>query len=337
MQTITRRNAMKSILAFQVASATSLAGAQSFITQTPLKQRAQVKLASKLRIVIPANEGGGWDQTGRALGNALISSGGVDLIEYENKGGKGGILGLDYYAQKYQSDANTIIIGGMVMVGAVALNRPAIDMSILAPIARLTSDYLVIVVAANSPIKSVSDLANAMKADIKAVPVAGGSAGGVDHIFAGAFARNSGANPEELVYIPNAGGVEVITSVLNGKAVVGISGLSEFSAQLAGGQLRAIGVSSRRAFAGIASIREQGGQLEMANWRGVFTGKGVSNERQSMIVEAVRQATAHESWKNVLKQNRWDSSWLSGRPFAEQIDFDTTTARVMVHLLKLKA
>jgi len=337
MQIITRRNAMKSILVYQVASATGLAGAQSFITQAPLKQRAPVKLTSKLRIVIPANEGGGWDQTGRALGNALISSGGVDLVEYENKGGKGGIVGLDYYAQKYQADANTIIIGGMVMVGAVALNKPSIDMSILAPIARLTSDYLVIVVAATSPIKTLNDLSNAMKADIKSVPIAGGSAGGVDHIFAGAIARNSGANPEDLVYLPHAGGVEVVTSILSGKSAVGISGLSEFSAQLSGGQLRAIGVSSRRTFAGIPSIREQGGQLEMANWRGVFTGKGVSKERQAMMVEAIRQAISHETWKNVLKQNRWDSSWMSGHQFNEQIEFDTTTARVMVHLLKLKA
>jgi putative tricarboxylic transport membrane protein len=106
---------------------------------------------------------------------------------------------------------------------------------------------------------------------------------------------------------------------------------------LAGGQLRAIGVSSRKASFGIPSIRDQGMQLDMANWRGVFTGKAVPAERQVAMVEAVRQATAHDSWKVVLKQNRWDASWLTGKDFAEQIDFDLTTARVMVHLLKLKA
>jgi putative tricarboxylic transport membrane protein len=54
------------------------------------------------------------------------------------------------------------------------------------------------------------------------------------------------------------------------------------------------------------------------------------------MVEAVRLATSHESWQKVLKQNRWESSWLSGPNLDSFIDFDLTTSRVMVHLLKLK-
>jgi len=118
---------------------------------------------------------------------------------------------------------------------------------------------------------------------------------------------------------------------------VGISGYSEFSAQLAGGQLRAIGVSSRKASFGIPAIRDQGVQLDMANWRGVFTGKGVPAERKAAMVEAVRLATLTDSWKATLKQNRWEAAWLTGKDFSELIDMDLTTARVMGHLLKLKA
>lgn len=301
------------------------------------KPKAGSKLAAKLRIVIPANAGGGWDQTGRALGTAMISAGVVDEVEYENKGGKGGTLGLAHYAEKYSADANTLIMGGTVMVGAVALLKPAIDLTAILPVARLTSDYLVMVVAANSPIKSASDLSASMKANLKSVAIAGGSAGGVDHIFAGVFARAAGANPEELNYLPFASGVDVVSAVLAGKAAVGISGYSEFAAQLAGGQLRAIGVSSRKASFGIPAIRDQGVQVEMSNWRAVFTGKGVSLERQAEMVEAVRLATLHDSWKATLKQNHWDASWMTGKDLNNQIDLDLTTARVMVHLLKLKA
>lgn len=301
------------------------------------KPKSANKLAGKLRIVIPANPGGGWDQTGRALGTAMISAGVVDEVEFENKGGKGGTLGLAHYAEKYNADANTLIVGGTVMVGAVALQRPAVDLSAIQPVARLTSDYLVMVVAANSPIKSVADLSASMKANLKAVAIAGGSAGGVDHIFAGVFARAAGANPEDLNYQPFASGVDVVSALLAGKATVGISGYSEFSAQLAGGQLRAIGVSSRKPSFGIPAIREQGVQAEMSNWRAVFTGKGVSAGRQAEMVEAVRLATQHDAWKATLKQNHWDASWMSGKDLINLIDLDLTTARVMVHLLKLKA
>lgn len=340
MLNIKRRNVLGGI-----AMATLGATAAPLWAQTTSSAKAAVagkgkpaaKLANKLRIVIPANAGGGWDQTGRALGAALLGAGVADDIEYENKGGKGGTLGLAHYAEKYSNDPNTLLMGGMVMVGAVALQKPAVDMSRVQPIARLTSDYLVVVVDANSPIRTASDLAARIRANPKEVPIAGGSAGGVDHVFAGVFMRGSRSKPEELVYLPFAGGAEVVQAVLGGKAVAGISGYSEFSEQLASGKLRAIGVSSKRPVFGIPAIREQGVDVDMANWRGVFTGQGVSAARQAEMVEAVKAATNHESWQKTLKQNRWESSWLSGPGFNSFIDVDLTTSRVMVHLLKLKA
>ncbi len=320
-----------------VGSATPLWAQVARPGSAPAKARLVTRLAPKLRIVIPANVGGGWDQTGRALGTALVGAGATDEVEYENKGGKGGTLGLAYYAEKYNNEPDTLLMGGMVMVGAIALQKPAVDLGRISPIARLTSDYLVVVVAANSPILNISDLAERMRANPRDVPIAGGSAGGVDHMFAGVFARGSRGKPEDLVYLPFAGGAEVVQSVLSGKALVGISGYSEFSEQLASGKLRAIGVSSKRAVFDIPAIREQGVDVEMANWRAVFTGQGVAAARQTEMVEVVQAAIAHESWQKTLRQNHWNSSWLAGPGLASFIDFDLTTSRVMVHLLKLKA
>ncbi|TXT41658.1 MAG: hypothetical protein FD135_62 [Comamonadaceae bacterium] len=336
MKNLQRRHLLASLATATLTGVVPGAWGQSGKPIKPAEAN-KFKLTSKLRIVIPANSGGGWDQTGRALGTSMISAGVVDEVEYENKGGKGGTLGLAYYAEKYNDDPNALLIGGMVMVGAVALQKPAVDLSAIQPIARLTSDYLVMVVPGNSPIRTVADVSARMKSNLKSVSVAGGSSGGVDHIFAGAFARAAGANPEDLVYLPFASGPEVVTALLAGKATVGLSGYSEFSSQLAGGQLRAIGVSSRKASFGIPAIRDQGIPLDMANWRGVLTGKGVSTERQAAMVEAVRLASLHDSWKATLKQNRWVAAWATGKDLKESMDLDLTTTRVMVHLLKLKS
>lgn len=306
---------------------------------TPQQQQPHAratKLASTLRIVIPANPGGGWDQTGRALGAALVAVGAADQIEYENIGGKGGTIGLAKYAEKYGNDANTLMMGGMVMVGAVALQKPAVDLSHIQPLARLTSDYLVAAVAANSPIKNTKDLADAMRANLRTLPVAGGSAGGVDHIFAGVLARASKAHPEDLAYKPFASGTEVVDALVAGNAAVGLSGYSEFSDAIAAGKLRPIGVSARRSAFGLPAFREQGLDATMANWRGVFTGKGVPAARAAEMLAAVEAATGHESWQRTLKQNRWEPSWLTGKDLSEFMELDLTTARVMVYLLKLK-
>ncbi len=336
---INRRNAMaqSALAAMAWATLGTSAWAQTTTTATRLAPPKAPKLASTLRIVIPANPGGGWDQTGRALGAALTASGATDQVEYENIGGKGGTIGLAKYVEKNGNDTNTLFMGGMVMVGAVALQKPAVDMTHIQPLARLTSDYLVAAVATNSPIKNTKDLTEAMRTDLRAMSVAGGSAGGVDHMFAGVLARAAKAKPEDLVYKPFAGGAEVVDALVTGTASLGLSGYSEFSEALASGKLRAIGVSSRRSVFGLPAFREQGLDATMANWRGVFTGKGVPAARTAEMLAAVEAATAHESWVRTLKQNRWEPSWLAGKDLAEFIELDLTTARVMVYLLKLKA
>jgi putative tricarboxylic transport membrane protein len=278
---------------------------------------AAQRVATSLRIVIPANAGGGWDQTGRALGAALVASGAAERVEYENVGGKGGTIGLAQFVQRHGSDPDALLIGGMVMVGAVALQKPAVNMSHVQPLARLTSDYLVVAVPADSPIRNAKDLVAALRSDLAHQSFAGGSAGGVDHMFAGLLTRAAKAAPEQLVYKPFPGGAQVVEA-------------------LAGGKLRAIGVSSRRSLFGLPSFREQGLDADMANWRAVFTGKQVGAARAQALLGAVEQATQHESWQRALRQNRWESSWQAGRDFSGFLELEHTTASVMTYLLKLK-
>src|SRR4051812_35019569 len=99
-----------------------------------------------LRIVIPANPGGGWDQTGRALGTALQTTKLVERIQYENIGGKAGTIGLTQFVERYNGTPNTLLVAGMVMLGGIALQRPAVDLTRVNALAELTSDYMVVAV-----------------------------------------------------------------------------------------------------------------------------------------------------------------------------------------------
>jgi len=84
-------------------------------------------------------------------------------------------------------------------------------------------------------------------------------------------------------------------------------------------------------------VREQGIDTEMANWRGVFTGRQVPAQRQAQMVEALRTATVHASWQGALQQNRWQSSWLAGADLASFLETERSVAEVMVYMLRLKA
>ena len=111
-----------------------------------------------LKILVPAAPGGGWDQTGRALQAALQSGDIVKKVTVDNKGGAAGTIGLAQFVISSKGDPNAVMIGGMVMVGGIIINKSPVNLSQVTPIARLTSEYEVIVVPAKSQVKSLKDL-----------------------------------------------------------------------------------------------------------------------------------------------------------------------------------
>src|SRR5215218_2503337 len=183
----------------------------------------------ELKLMAPAAPGGGWDQTARSMQQALVAAGVARIAQFVN-GAKG--------------DGNQLMVNGFVMVGALAMNKSPVTLEQVTPIARLTEEIQVIVVPANSPIKTAQELAAAVKADIAKVTFAGGSAGGVDHVMAALFAGAIGADAKKVNYIPFSGGGESLAAILGGKVTAGVSGLSEYDGQIKSGKLRALGVTS---------------------------------------------------------------------------------------------
>ena len=237
--------------------------------------------------------------------------GAADQVEYENIGGKGGTIGLAKYAEKYGSDANTLLMGGMVMVGRRGPAKPAVDMGHIQPLARLTSDYLIAAVPAASSIKTGKDLANAMRTDLAALPVAGGSAGAWTTSTPACWPARPRPSPRRwcTALCQRARGGGFAAQRRRSRGPVGLQRI----------QRRAgLGQAAGRGRIGPAQclwhprLQDQGIDAVMANWRGVFTGKDVSPARTAELLAAVEQATHHESWLQTLKQNRWEASWLSG-------------------------
>jgi putative tricarboxylic transport membrane protein len=157
---------------------------------------AQAKpLIANLNMFVPAAPGGGWDGTARAIERAAKAAGLVGNMQFENVGGAGGMVGLPRYVNPRKGQGNSLMVGGSVMIGAGIANKSPITIKDVTPIARLTEEAGVIVVPANGTLKTWKDLAAAIKANPKAVSVAGGSAGGTDHLILGMLIKALGKNP----------------------------------------------------------------------------------------------------------------------------------------------
>ena len=284
---------------------------------------------SDLKITAPASPGGGWDQTARSMQAALMQSGIARSVQVVNVTGAGGMVGLAQFVNGAKGDATQLMVNGLVMVGAILTNRSPITLDALTPIARITGEYLVIVVPANSPLKSARDLAEAVKADPAKVRWAGGSAGGVDHIAAALFAKAAGADPKKINYIPFSGGGEALAAVLGGRVTAGISGYGEFEGQIKAGKLRVLGVTSPQRLGEVdaPTLKESGVDLEIANWRSVFGPPGLSAEGRTALAATVDRMVKSKEWAEILKQKGWDDAYLPADAFAEFLRREQTVVR----------
>lgn len=148
-------------------------------------------------------------------------------VQVNNVAGAGGTVGLAQFVSLAADDPSQLIVGGYVMVGAILTNGSPVSMADVTPIARLTDEADAIVVPVDSPIKTIKDLVEMMKADPGAVNWAGGSAGGVDHITVGLLAKAAGVDPIKINYVAFSGGGEALAAILGNQVSAGISGVGE--------------------------------------------------------------------------------------------------------------
>lgn len=275
---------------------------------------------TQVSIIVPADPGGGWDQTGRAMSQTLTAQSIVSSAPVTNVPGAGGTVGLAQLANA--SDPNTLMVTGLVMVGSVETNASKVRLEDTTPIARLTEDALVIVVPKSSPYKTLKALVSDIVKNGQKVTVTGGSAGGADQILAGLILAEAGLKgievAKQLNYVPNSGGGEATALVLGNKVSAAISGASEFAQSIKAGDMRALAVSSAKPIATlpkVPTVTESGYDVVLTNWRGVVAPGSISAAQRAALVKLVTRLDGSSAWKKQLSTQGWSDAFLSGKDF----------------------
>jgi len=163
-----------------------------------------------LEIIAPANTGGGYDQQARALQQDLNLASGVQVM---NVPGAAGTIGLSQFVTAKKRNPS-LIIGGLGMIGAILTNKAPVTLDQVTPLARLTGEYQPLVVAANSPIKSLQDLIDKFKADPGSVSWDGFSIGSPDQILSALVIKAAGGDVRKMNYIASRAGGELMAALL---------------------------------------------------------------------------------------------------------------------------
>ena len=287
--------------------------------------------ATAIKMMLPANPGGGWDTTGRALGKALQDAGVASSVTYDNKGGAAGAIGLAQFVNGNKADPNAMMVMGAVMLGGIITGKPPVNLSQATPLARLTSEYNVFVLPANSPYKNMAEVVAQLKKDPGSIKWGGGSRGSTEHIAAAMIAREVGVDPAKINYVAFRGGGEAISAILGGNVTVGGSGFSEFAEYISTGKMKPIGVTSAQRLKGAASsiptLKEQGINVEIGNWRGVYGAPGISKAQRDELIAQIEKATKSKAWAEALQKNDWTAAWLGGDAFAKFVDDEFASLR----------
>jgi putative tricarboxylic transport membrane protein len=270
-----------------------------------------------LKMLIPANPGGGWDTTGRALGKAIVDAKAADAVQYTNKGGAGGIIGLAQFTTSTRRDPNAMMVMGAVMLGGIIMGEPPVRLQGCTPLARLTSEYNVFAVPAHSRFATMSEVMAQLKKDAGSIKWGGGSRGSTEHIAACLLARSAGVDPRKINYVAFRGGGEASAAVLADDVTVGGSGYGEFADSILAGKMRALGVTSasRLANVPVPTLKEQGWNVVIRNWRGVYGAPGISAGERARLADIVTRATRTRAWRQALEANYWAPELLTGPDF----------------------
>ncbi len=317
-RTTARRSAFVSAIAASALVLTACSAPGSGTSTPPVDQGIK-----KLSIIVPADPGGGWDQTGRALQRDLQQTNLISSASVVNIGGAGGTNGLAKLATERNPD--TLMVMGYVMVGAVETNKAVNRLEATTPIARLTEEAEIVVVPAASPYKTIGDLIADIRAKGKAVAITGGSAGGVDHILAGMILKDAGIGPDHLNYIPYSGGGQSLAALLGNKVAAGISGVGEYAEQVKAGKLRALAVSGlvpAKQVPEVKTLKDQGVDVVLTNWRGVVAPGSIDKAQAARLTKLVTALHETSNWQQTLATNNWGDAFLAGDQFAAFLNQD---------------
>jgi putative tricarboxylic transport membrane protein len=275
--------------------------------------------AEPIKMMVPANPGGGWDTTGRSVLAALAADGiHTAGAQVANKGGAAGTIGLAEFVNTMKGNDHALLVMGVIMVGGILTNKTPVTLEQVTPLVRLTIEYNAIAVPPTSPLKTVKDFVDALKADPGKVAVGGGSAGGVDHITLALIGKAAGIPATRLNYVPYQGGGEMIAAVAGGKLTAAISGVSEFKQYVDGGRLRLLAVTSEKRIAGhdVPTLRESGVEVVIGNWRGLVGPPGMSAAGRANMLALLDRMHKGKAWPETLSKQGWDDAYLAGDAFA---------------------
>lgn len=278
-----------------------------------------------LTFVVGYAAGGPFDVLTRRVAKEFSAQTGRTVI-VENKPGAGGTIAAEY-VMRAKPDSQVLYIAASPSVTvsphilAVAKNFNPKE---LTPVAMISEYPNVLIVPANSPFKTVSDLVAKGKAEPNAINYASAGFGTSNHLAVELMQVATGA---KYLHVPYKGSGPAMIEMLAGRNDFMFIDSSAVAPQVAAGKIRALAVTSAKrntiSLPDIPTMEESGiKNSTMSIWVGVLGPKGMSAQRTKDLEKAFMQTMKNPELVQVIQQGGHDVLGTGSADLKNRIDAD---------------
>ncbi len=300
---------------FRLVSA--LSGALLTVLLAPAVGAQTWKPTRPVAFMVGAAPGGSLDLTARVLQRIWDEDRMVGApIVVVNKPGAGNGIAWSYLNER-GADGHAIAIGTTNLVSNPVIGSHSIGHRDITPLALLFDDYFILLVRADSPLKSMAEVRQRLGRDPAALSIGfGPGLGSGSHTAAAVALKAMDVDVTKGRFVAFKSAGEAITAMLGGDIDI-VSGTAVNAPPfLAAGRARAIGLIAPQRLGGVLAnvptLQEQGVNALFTNWRAVIGPKGMRKEHIAYWEQALSAATSSEAWKKDLARNFWRSNSLTG-------------------------
>ncbi|WP_370330863.1 tripartite tricarboxylate transporter substrate binding protein [Mycolicibacterium hippocampi] len=277
-----------------------------------------------------ANPGSGFDVTIRAVVEALEEEHLVDVpLPVQNRPGAIGGVFLAEMVERYRGDDDQVSVTSLAMMMNELRGASEYGYTDVTMIARLMTEYFVVVTGPDSPFANLGDVMAAIRSELDGVAV---GAATDDEAPFDLLVSAAGGDPSSIDYVSLEGGADQSAALLNGDVDVAIAGVSELVTQLRSGALTTLGVLSEERLPGLdaPTAREQGLDVTLSNWRGLYGPPDMPDVAVGYWQAVLAEMVESQTWKQIAERNQFTTTFMVGDEF--QVFLAETQADVQVAL-----
>ncbi|GAA1463228.1 tripartite tricarboxylate transporter substrate binding protein [Williamsia maris] len=262
-----------------------------------------------------AGLGSGFDLTIRAVVDALRTDKIVTVpLPVLNKPGGAGAELLASMVRDHRGADDQIAVTSLSMMLNQLEGRSPYGYADVTMIARLMTEYFVVVTGSASPSENLGDVMTAIKADPSSIRV---GAAADDQAPFDLLVTAAGGDPSEVRYVDVEGGADQTAALRGGTVDVAIGGVSEFTGAVREGTLRALGVLAENRLPGLdaPTAREQGLDVTLANWRGLYGPPDMPATAVAYWQKALGDMVRAPAWTTIAQRSQFTTTFSTGDEF----------------------